>query len=390
MPSPARTTLAPGLFLLTAALSATLSADLSAKAAEPQSAAARTDALFRPFVETAGPGCAVGVARGDALVHAAGYGMANLEYDIPLDADSVFRTGSVSKQFTAMAVALAAEEGLVDLDAGIGTYLPELHESVQAATVRQVLGHVGGLPDYESDELNAVLKDATGNTFTFGNEDHLSTEEFYEVTQFVEQEYLPGTRYQYSNIGYFWLGQIVERVTGQRLRTWAEAHIFGPAGMPASLFNDEANRVVPRRASGYRPLDDGTFEVFETNLDWVGEGGVYTSVNDMLAWNEQYRNPTIGADPAALRATLETPASAIVDEGDDGSRAAYAFGLRVGTDAEGRRFIGHGGSWVAFRAAFRRFPEQDLGYWILCNRPDVNTAELGHGLEAIWLEPASN
>ena len=207
--------------------------------------------VFADLIGQQGPGCAVGVAEGADLVHAAGYGFADLEYDIPLDADSVFRMASVSKQFTAIAVALAAEDGLIDLDAGIGTYLPELHESVQGATGRQVIGHVGGLPDYESQELNNVLRDAMGNPFTFGAEDHLSTEEFFEVTRFVEQKHVPGTVYEYSNIGYFWLGQIVERVTGERLRDFAARRIFEPAGMTSSQFNDDTRRIVPRRAGGY-------------------------------------------------------------------------------------------------------------------------------------------
>ena len=355
---------------------------LAADAAEDPSAA--VDALFAEFADTPAPGCAVGIARGDTLVHAAGYGRANLEYELPLDADSVFRVGSVSKQFTAAAVALAAEEGLIDLDAGIGTYLPGLHESVQGATVRQVLGHVGGLPDYESDELNAVLRDAMGNPFEFGAEDHLTTAEFYEVTRAVEQAQLPGTRYRYSNIGYFWLGQIVERVTGERLRTYAERRIFEPAGMAATLFNDDTTRVIPHRASGYRPTEDG-WRIFETNLDWVGEGGIYTSVNDLARWNAQYRNPTIGADPEALRARLERPVSdLLLDAG--GGEARYAFGLVVGEDEAGRSFLQHGGSWVAFRAFFKRFPEEDFAYWVLCNRPDVSPAAFGEGIEAIHLE----
>lgn len=356
---------------------------LQAAARDARSAA--VDAAFAALVEAGGPGCAVGVAEGAGLVHAAGYGMANLEYDIPLDADSVFRVGSVSKQFTAAAVALAAEEGLIDLDAGIGTYLPELHESVQGATVRQVVGHVGGLPDYESRELNAVLRDAMGNPFEFGAEDHLTTEEFYEVTRAVEQEYLPGTRYQYSNIGYFWLGRIVERVTGERLREYAERRIFEPAGMEHTLFNDDTSRIIPRRASGYREADDG-WHLFETNLDWVGEGGIYTSVNDLLHWNAQYRNPTIGDDPEALRALLETPASAVpLDREGDGD-AGYAFGLVVGTDGDGRRFLQHSGGWVAFRAFFKRFPGEDLAYWILCNRPDMPPVGVEAEIEAIYLE----
>lgn len=365
------------------ALAVLLLAPLAATAADDRSAA--VDDAFAGLASEGGPGCAVGVAEGADLVHAAGYGMANLEYDIPLDADSVFRVGSVSKQFTAAAVALAAEEGLIDLDAGIGAYLPELHESVQGATVRQVVGHVGGLPDYESKELNAVLRDAMGNPFEFGAEDHLTTEEFYQVTQAVQQQYLPGTRYQYSNIGYFWLGQIVERVTGERLREYAERRIFEPAGMTVTLFNDDTSRVIPHRASGYRETEDG-WHIFETNLDWVGEGGIYTSVNDFAHWNEQYRDPTVGDDPDALRALLETPASNVALERDDGGSAGYAFGLVVGEDGEGRRFIQHSGGWVAFRAFFKRFPEEDFAYWIMCNRPDMPPRGVEAAIEAAYLD----
>lgn len=358
-------------------------------AAGPEPRLPAVDAVFAELAEEQAPGCAVGVARGDVLIHAAGYGSANLEYDLPLDADSVFRTGSLSKQFTAAAVALAAEEGLLDLDAPLGTYLPELHPSVHGATVRQVVGHVGGLPDYESRELNAVLRDATGNPFEFGDEDHLTTAEFFEVTRAVEQLHPPGTRFLYSNIGYFWLGQLVERVTGESLRAYGERRIFGPAGMTASLFNDDANRVIPRRASGYRPTDDG-WRVFETNLDWVGEGGVYTSVHDFARWNAQYRNPTIGADPVALRALLETPVSELQDEDGDGStRSTYAFGIGLGTDDAGRPWLAHGGAWVAFRSYFKRFPEEDFAYWILCNRPDVEPGDFGPELERIFLDDAS-
>ena len=338
--------------------------------------------VFADLIGQQGPGCAVGVAEGADLIHAAGYGFADLEYDIPLDADSVFRMASVSKQFTAIAVALAAEDGLIDLDAGIGTYLPELHESVQGATVRQVIGHIGGLPDYESQELNNVLRDAMGNPFTFGAEDHLSTEEFFEVTRFVEQKHVPGTVYEYSNIGYFWLGQIVERVTGERLRDFAARRIFGPAGMTSSQFNDDTRRIVPRRAGGYgRSGDDQPWQIFETNLDWVGEGGVYTSVNDFAHWNEQFRNPTLGADPAALRAMLNRPASDVLDEDGEG----YGFGLASGTDANGRDYIAHSGGWVAFRTYFKRFPDEDLAYWVFCNRPDGNPAGRGAALEAVLL-----
>jgi CubicO group peptidase (beta-lactamase class C family) len=353
---------------------------VAALAADPRSA--RVDALFSEFAGAEAPGCAVGIAEGARLVHAAGYGRADLEYDHDLDADSVFRSGSVSKQFTAAALALAAEEGALSLDDPLGRWLPELHESVRAVTLRQVVGHVGGLPDYDSAPMLAALRDASGNDFDFGDTDHLTGDEFFAFTRLVEAVAPPETEWRYSNIGYFWLGRVVEAATGESLRDYAERRIFVPAGMAASQFNDDVRRIVPRRAQGYRPREDGGVEILETNLGWVGEGGVYTSVRELARWNDQFRAPTLGDDPAALRERLVTPVSDVAPEGAEG----YAFGLEIGTDDAGRRTISHGGSWVAFRAFYRRFPDEDLAYWILCNRPDVVPAEFGEDIEAIWLE----
>ena len=380
---------ASGLLLFVAAALGAASAVSAAPGESPtpsaESRAARVTAAFADLAATPGPGCAVGIARDEQLVHAAGYGLANLEYDIPLDADSVFRVGSVSKQFTAAAVALAVERSLLSLDDTLGQHLPELDESVHPVTIRQVIGHVGGLPDYESQELDATLRDAMGNPFTFGNEDHLHTEEFFEATRAVVLKQPPETRWEYSNIGYFWLGQIVERVTGESLRDFADRHLFAPAGMRDSQFNDDANRVVKRRASGYSPLEDGGYEVFETNLDWVGEGGVYTSVNDLARWNAQFAAPTIGADPETLRARLITPVSEL-PVGDDAGAPRYAFGLNVGTDAEGRRYVAHSGGWVAFRAYYKRFLDDGLAYWVLCNRWDADIGRRTTAIERAYLD----
>ena len=341
------------------------------------------DKLFARFAANDGPGCALGIADGAALIHAAGYGMANLEHGIALGPDSVFRIGSVSKQFTAAAIALLIEAGQLSLDDPLKAHLPELDEAVGAVSIAQALAHRGGLPDYDALEDLAVLKDAAGNLFSFGNEDHLTTAEFYQATLKLGLKHKPGSRFAYSNIGYFWLGQIVERVSGQSLAAYAEANLFEPAGMRHSFFNDSVTRLVPRRAGGYAPKDQG-FEIFETNLDWVGDGGVYTSIRDFARWNEQFRTPTIGDEPDRLRKRLVSALGAV---GPDNPKkpATYGYGLNQSVDEAGRPVLQHSGSWVAFRSMFKRYPEQDLAYWLFCNRPDVDLDHFTQRIEDVLL-----
>ena len=372
------------LVLLAAACALAGARNLSAEALRSP-AAEDIDAVFSAFAGKQLPGCAVGIARGDALLHARGYGLANLEHNVPLSADSVFRSGSVSKQFTATAIALLAERGALSLDDTLGRHLPELHVSVHPVTVRQTLAHLGGLPDYDALEDPALLTDASGNPFTFGAEDHLTIEEFFTATTKVKASHPPGSKFSYSNIGYFWLGQIVERVSGQSLAAFAREHVFVPAGMHHSFFNDRVSQLVPNRASGYRPA--GTrFENFETNLDWVGDGGVYTSINDFARWNQQFREPTLGKDPQALRQRLTEPLLAPKQAGKNAE--GYGFGLNIGSDEAGRRYFAHSGSWVAFRTGFKRYPDLDFAYWLLCNRPDADTTALGQAIEALYLSPS--
>ena len=327
------------------------------------------DTIFARFEERKAPGCAVGVSKDGKWLHKAGYGYANLDYEIPIDPDSVFRVASLSKQFTAAAVAVAAEEGVLELDVPIGNHISDLHPDVHDVTPRQIIGHIGGLPDFEDGGLDKWMTGALGGPIGIGNEDYFSTEEFFRVTTHVTLLFQPEERYRYSNIGYFWLSQLVEKATGMSLKDYADQKLFKPLGMEATFFNDSANSIVPRRATGYKRRDDGGDEIYETNLDWVGDGGLYTSVNDFYVWDQQFEAPTLGAKPAEFREALITPISSFVD--NNGDDRQYAFGLILGETDGGEAFIQHRGVWVGFRTFYRRFPNRNLAYWIFCNRSDI-------------------
>lgn len=336
------------------------------------------DAVFANLDNESQPGCAVGVIHNGAYIHKAGYGMANLEHDIPISPASVFRTGSVSKQFTAMAIAILAERGELDLDADVHEYLPDLRDYRHKVTIRQMLHHLAGMGDYDPE----LFKKADGSEFRFGNEDYWTIGEFYDAVTRVPLILTPGEKWQYSNLGYFLLAQVVERVSGKTLREFAAVEIFGPLGMQASFFNDNVNQPVAQRADGYRLMDDGSFEIYMTNLDWVGDGGVYTNLDDFIKWDQNFYDNTLGKGGGALINMVTTPHPDAAVNSRLIQDAHYAFGLQVGT-LHGAPVIGHSGGWVAFSSVYQRFPELKLSVVVFCNSTGAAATALGSRVSEI-------
>ena len=340
--------------------------------ASAQSLVDGVDSLFAD-TDTGQPGCAVAVIHDGAYVLRKGYGLANLEHSVPIRSNTVFRTGSVSKQFTAFAVALLAERGDIDLDADVRRYLPDLMDYGAPVSVRQMIHHVAGMGDYDPE----LFTKADGTPFRFGNQDYWTIEEFYAAVREVPLVLRPGSEWRYSNLAYFLLAQLVERVSGMTLREFAEHEIFGPLAMTASFFNDNVNEPVPHRADGYRHLESGGYEIFMTNLDWVGDGGVYTSLDDFIAWDRNFYANELGAGNAELVEQTTTPLAGVTarSEGPFGE-TGYAFGHFVGSH-RGVPVVFHSGGWVAFSSMYVRFPSAALSTIVLCNTTDRSAPELG-------------
>lgn len=331
------------------------------------------------------PGCAAGVINDGSYVLKNGYGLANLEYGIPIDANTVFRTGSVSKQFTAAAIALLAEAGSLDLDADVHEYLPDLAEFSAPVSVRQMVHHVAGMGDYDLP----VFRAASGKPFRFGNEDYWTIEEFYAAVRQAPLIGPPGDRWVYSNLGYFLLGQVVERASKSTLREFAHREIFAPLGMRKSFFNDNVNLPVERRADGYRRTGSG-YEIFMTNLDWVGDGGVYTSLNDFIAWDRNFYANRLGSGSSQLMSLLTEPLAGVVArEHEVFGESGYAFGQFVGRYRD-EPVIYHSGGWVGFSSMYVRFPNRRLSAVVFCNSTDVSAAELGTKLAVMAFDAYAN
>lgn len=327
------------------------------------------DAVFAAYDHSSTPGCAVGVVRDGTLAYGRGYGMANLEHGIAITPQTVFRTGSVGKQFTAAAVAIAARDGRLSLDDAVRLWIPELPVYPVEPTVRHLVHHTSGLRDY------LTLMDLRG----------LREDDFYTIPEVraliarqLELNFRPGSEYLYSNSGYFILGEIIRAATGRSLRAYAEEMIFAPLGMTHSHFHDDHTHIVPNRAAGYAPTGDG-FRISQTTLDMVGDGGVFTSVEDLVRWIDALN--TDGLRPG-LNAVLESTSPLT-----GGEENPYAFGQRLG-EYRGARTISHGGSFVGFRAAVVRFPDHGVGIATLCNRSDADPSTLSLKVADVILSEA--
>jgi CubicO group peptidase (beta-lactamase class C family) len=309
------------------------------------------DGIFQDLAAPGTPGCAVGVVREGMLAFAGGYGTANLDHDVPITPRTVFYTGSVSKQFTAAAVLLAARQGHLSLDDDIRTHVPELPDYGMPVTVRQLVHHTSGLRDYLALHVLAGIRPG-------------ATDEAI-LALLARQRALnfqPGERYLYSNSGYFLLSEIVRRTTGVSLREFARREFFDPLGMDRSLFLDDATEIVPHRATGYSPAEDGYRMDHWWPFAQVGSGGVYSTVEDLARWAAALAGGRVGP-PGFVDALLER---GVLLNGDT---LDYAFGLTLG-EHRGLRTVGHGGALAGFRSHLVLFPDQATAVVVLCNRSD--------------------
>ena len=325
------------------------------------------DQVFAEYDTSHSPGCALGVVRDGRLEYGRGYGMANLDHGIAITPQSVFRTGSVGKQFTAAAIAIAVDEGVISLEDPVRRWIPELPQYPIEPTIRHVVHHTSGLRDYLVLMFLRGLRDDDW----YSNDDVRAA-----IARQRELNFDPGSEYLYSNSGYFILGEIIREATGRTLGEYAEEKIFGPLGMTHSHFHDDHNHVVPGRATGYAPTEDG-FRISVTTLDMVGDGGVFSSVEDLSHWVDALNHDRLRP---GLNAVLESTRPLT-----GGDPNPYAFGQSVGT-YRGLRTVSHGGAFVGYRAAIARFPDQDAGIIVACNRSDVAPMALAYGVADVVFE----
>jgi CubicO group peptidase (beta-lactamase class C family) len=338
-----------------------------AQAPQRQDTIARVDSIFSRFTRTT-PGCAVGVSRHGRTVLAKAYGMANLEYDVPLTTESIIEAGSVAKQFTAAAVLLLAQQGKLSLDDPVRKHIPELPDYGVRLTIRHMLNHTSGLRDWGTV--------ATVEGWPRGSRVHTHAHVLDIVARQRSLNFPPGSEYLYSNTGYNLLAIIVQRVSGRSFADFTRTDIFEPLGMARTSWRDDYTRVVKGRATAYSPTREG-FRLDMPFENVHGNGGLLTTVADLLRWSANFDAGHVGG-PVLLREQVRPGRLT------SGREIEYAAGLRV------RRYRGipevsHSGSTAGYRAFLSRYPDQGLAVAVLCNHAGAGAVELGHRVAEMFL-----
>jgi len=314
------------------------------------------------------PGCAVGVAVGGKPLLLKAYGMADLERDVRNTPDTIFEAGSVSKQFTAMAVQLLANEGKLSIDDPVRKYIPELPDYGKPLTIRHMLSHTSGLRDWGSIESIAGWPRTT-REYT-----HAHVLEI--VSKQKSLNFDPGTNWSYSNTGFNLAAIIVSRVSGMPFAEFSKQRIFTPLGMAHTSWRDDHTRVVKGRAIAYS-LDNGEYHIEMPFENVYGNGGLLTTVGDLLTWNENLVNPKVGN--AKLIAEMST-----VGKFNDGKPLAYGLGLFV-EEYRGVHNVYHSGSTAGYRAHLNRFPDAHTSVAVLCNGSNGDASRSANRVSDVFL-----
>lgn len=299
------------------------------------------------------PGLAVAVVRGEHVLLSKGYGLANIEHQVPVTAATMFQSGSLGKMFTAAGVLALVEDRRLALDSSVRKYLGDAPASWQPITLRHLLSHTSGIPDYTSDAMD-YRRDYSDSALR-------------SLAYALPLEFEAGTRWNYSNTGYVLLGIIITRVTGKPYWEFLRERVFTPAGMSSARVISEAD-IVPGRASGYRVVD-GSFkhqEWVSPTLNTTADGSLLISLNDLVAWNAAVRSRRVLAP-----ASWDQLFTAI--RLNSGRTYPYGFGWFVDS-LRGQRVLQHGGSWQGFRTQFTRFEGSDLTVIVLANSNTANPA----------------
>jgi CubicO group peptidase (beta-lactamase class C family) len=332
----------------------------------------RLDELFKEWDRNDSPGAALGLFKDGRIIYARGYGIANLEYSLPWTPQTPSRTGSISKQFTAMCIALLAEQGKLSLDDDIRRYFPAWPDYNGRITLKHLFYHTSGVRDYLT--LVELMGKPEGSGHVYTPKELVRT-----LLRQKELNFKPGEMYSYSNSGYFLLSEIVSQVSGEKTSAFAKKHVFDPLGMSNTHFHDDPNEIVKNRAYGYSPLEGGGFRIDEVRLEVIGDLGVFTTIEDFLKWDQNFYKNKLGQGTQELISTMLTKGRL-----DDGEELPYGLGLRI-DHYRGLKTISHGGSAVGYQAQYMQFPDHKFSIVILANLSTFPAGRIARQIADLFL-----
>ena len=308
------------------------------------------------------PGLSLAVLKAGRIILAKGYGLANVEHQVPVKAETIFQSGSVGKQFTATAVMMLVEEGKIGLADKIAKYFSDAPAGWQNITVRHLLTHTSGTTDYPRD-------------FDFRRD--YTEDELLKRAEAIPLAFQPGEKWSYSNLGYVVLGILIHKVSGRFYGDFLQERIFKPLGMTTARIISEDD-IVLNRAAGYR-LIRGELK----NQNWVSptlnttaDGALYLTVYDMAKWDA-----ALYTERLLKKSSFEqmwTPVKL-----NDGTTRQYGFAWSLG-EAHGHHIIEHGGAWQGFKSHIARYVDDELTVVVFANLAQANPTKIAHGIAVIY------
>ena len=335
----------------------------------PDSTTKKIDILFTKWNNTGSPGCAVGIVRNDSLIFAKGYGMANLEYAVPITPETIFHMASISKQFTAYSIMLLSRQGRLNLDDDIHRYLswfPDLKEKI---TIRNLLNHTSGVRDQW--QLLAIA----GTRI----DDVITQDQIIKILSKQQAlNFKPGNQYMYSNSGFTMLAEIVKSVTGQSLRQFTDSAIFKPLGMNQTHFHDDYQEIVPNRSYSYERTDGDHFQNDILSYSTAGATSLFTNIDDMSKWVMNFYDHKVGDETDINLLTQKAKLN-------NGKEITYASGI-VSDTYKGWKQFSHGGADAGYRTYISVFPDLKMGFIVFSNLGDIGVWDKTYQIANLFLK----
>lgn len=320
----------------------------------PDSTIKKIDSIFHKWNNNYGPGCAIGIVRNDSLIYAKGYGLANLEYNVPITPETVFHLASVSKQFTGYSIVLLANQNKLKLDDDIRKYLPWFPDLKEKITIRHLLNHTSGIRDQW--QLLAISGTRLDDVIT---QEHI----IKLLSKQKALSFKPGEKESYSNSNYTLLAEIVKSVTGQSFRKFTDSAIFKPLGMNNTHFHDDYTEIVKSRAYSYRRIDSIRFANSILSYSNAGATSLFSNINDMAKWIMNFYTHKAGGKKDIDLLTQKGKLN-------NGRELGYAAGIAVST-YKGWKEFSHNGGDAGYRTFINVFPELKMGFIAFSNLNDL-------------------
>jgi CubicO group peptidase (beta-lactamase class C family) len=306
------------------------------------------------------------------MIYAKGYGIADLEHGIKISPSSVFNICSISKEFVSFSLLLLEEQGKLNLDDTVQTYLPDFPEYDAPLTIQHLINHTSGIRDVKK------LIQLKGKNIL----DNLEPEEVYALIKHQKAlEFSPGDKFAWSNSDYFILSMIIEKVSGQSLKTFTQEHIFGPLGMKSTLFYDDNTELIKNRIFSYHKKNaaDG-FDNVIMRFHLVGSFGAYSTIEDLFLWDQNFYNNKLGKGGQKIIKKMH-------EEGllNNGESSDYAHSVMI-NNYKGLKTVRHGGSFAGYRSVILRFPDEKVYVIILANRGDANPWTMSYQIAEVLLK----